>query len=236
VELIGADAVGDNRHMATSTQPHPSFTDIARATWSAGDYAAVATHIEPVGERAVRHAGVRAGETVLDVACGTGNARLPAARTGARVTGLDLTPELLARARQRAAEAGLDIDFVEGDAEALPFPDAGFDVVLSTFGVIFAPHPEQAARELLRVLRPGVQPRDDRVPARHVRGGLGVVHDELRAAHQGAGTTGAQGPVAGARRGAGRAVRAVEPGRPGADHLSRRVPRRPSASARVTHR
>jgi SAM-dependent methyltransferase len=129
--------------------------DAARATWAAGDYGAIAPNIALVGLRAVRHAGVRPGEAVLDVACGTGNASLPAARAGARVTGLDLTPELLERARALAAAEGLDAAFVEGDAEALPFADASFDVVLSTFGVMFAPDAARAARELARVLRPG---------------------------------------------------------------------------------
>jgi SAM-dependent methyltransferase len=129
--------------------------DAARTVWAAGDYGAIAPNIALVGLRAVRYAGVRAGEAVLDVACGTGNVALPAARAGARVTGLDLTPELLARARALAAADGLDVAFVEGDAEALPFPDASFDVVLSTFGVMFAPDAVQAGRELVRVLRPG---------------------------------------------------------------------------------
>ncbi len=95
------------------------------------------------------------GEDVLDVACGTGNASVPAARAGARVVGLDLTPELFAAARRRAAAAGVEVDWVAGDAEALPFEDGSFDVVVSTFGVMFAPRHERAARELVRVLRPG---------------------------------------------------------------------------------
>ena len=100
-------------------------------------------------------AGVAAGEEVLDVACGTGNAAIRAAQAGGRVVGLDLTPELLDSGRRLAAEAGVAVDWVEGDVEALPFPDESFDVVLSTFGCMFAPRHEVTARELARVLRPG---------------------------------------------------------------------------------
>jgi len=124
------------------------------ATWAAGDYAAVARLIEEVAELAVDAAGVSAGMDVLDVATGTGNAALVAAQRGARVTGLDLTPELLETARRRATELGVEVEWVEGDAEALPFEDASFDRVLSVFGVMFAPRHEVAAAELARVLRP----------------------------------------------------------------------------------
>jgi SAM-dependent methyltransferase len=103
----------------------------------------------------VRAAEVEAGQRVLDVACGTGVVALTAARLGARATGLDLTPELVARAREHAQLAGVEIDWHEGDAEALPFQDASFDVVLSQFGHMFAPRPAVAIAEMLRVLRPG---------------------------------------------------------------------------------
>jgi len=103
----------------------------------------------------VRHAGVKAGDGVLDVACGTGVVAVTAARLGARVTGLDLTPELLERARENAAIAKVAIDFHEGDVEQLPFDDNEFDVVLSQYGHMFAPRPEVAIAEMLRVLRPG---------------------------------------------------------------------------------
>ena len=129
--------------------------EAARSTWAAGDYDAVAEKIWEVGGRLVERVDVRAGERVLDVACGTGNATIPAAEAGANVVGLDLTPELLEDGRRRATEAGVEIEWVEGDAEALPFEDATFDVVLSTFGVMFAPRHEVAAAELARVLRPG---------------------------------------------------------------------------------
>jgi len=109
----------------------------------------------PCAARLVKRAGVRAGQRVLDVACGTGVVSVTAARVGARVTGLDLTPELLERARENARIAGVDVDWHEGDVEKLPFGDAAFDVVLSEFGHIFAPRPEVALGEMLRVLKPG---------------------------------------------------------------------------------
>jgi len=105
--------------------------------------------------RLVGFAGVRANQQVLDVGCGTGVIAITARRRGARVTGLDLTPELLRRARENAAVAGVDIEWHEGDVEGLPFGDAAFDVVLSQFGHIFAPRPDVATREMLRVLKPG---------------------------------------------------------------------------------
>ena len=103
----------------------------------------------------VKFAGISRGHRVLDVACGTGVAAIPAARTGAMITALDLTPELLERAHFNAAVAGLEIDFHEGDVEKLPFADATFDVVISQFGHIFAPRPALALAEMLRVLEPG---------------------------------------------------------------------------------
>jgi ubiquinone/menaquinone biosynthesis C-methylase UbiE len=129
--------------------------EAARSTWAAGDYDAVAERIWAVGKGIVDRTGVKAGERVLDVACGTGNATIPAAEAGAEAVGLDLTPELFEAGRRRAAEAGVAIDWVEGDAEELPFEDGSFDVVLSTFGVMFAPRHQVAAAELARVLRPG---------------------------------------------------------------------------------
>jgi SAM-dependent methyltransferase len=123
--------------------------------WDAGDFAAVAEKILDAGEAVVAGAGVEPGMTVLDVACGTGNATLPAARNGARTTGLDFAPGLLEIARERAADAMLEIDFVEGDAQALPFGDASFDRVVSTFGHMFAPDHRRTADEMTRVLKPG---------------------------------------------------------------------------------
>ncbi|HXN64996.1 MAG TPA: class I SAM-dependent methyltransferase [Candidatus Acidoferrales bacterium] len=103
----------------------------------------------------VKHAGIRAGHRVLDVACGTGVVAITAARAGARVTGLDLTPELLQRARENSAMAQVDVEWHEGDVEKLPFGDAAFDVVVSQYGHIFAPRPDVAIAEMLRVLKPG---------------------------------------------------------------------------------
>lgn len=105
--------------------------------------------------RLVKFAGIAAGQRILDVACGTGVAAIPAARLGAKVTALDLTPELLERARFNSNLAEVEIDFHEGDVEKLPFADATFDVVISQFGHIFAPRPALALAEMLRVLKPG---------------------------------------------------------------------------------
>jgi len=142
---------------ATTTVPGlAEAKEHARMTWATGDFPEVARlTLWDVGERLVRRVGVGSDETVLDVACGTGNAALRAAQAGGRVTGVDLTPELFDAGRALAAEAGIDIDWVEGDAENLPFEDESFDVVLSTFGVMFAPRHRIAATELARVLRPG---------------------------------------------------------------------------------
>jgi ubiquinone/menaquinone biosynthesis C-methylase UbiE len=126
-----------------------------RAMWSAGDYPDIATRIQSVADATVEAVDVQDGDTLLDVATGTGNAALVAAQRGARVTGLDLTPELLEVARARAAEAGVEIHFLEGDAEQLPFGDGSFDRVTSVFGAMFAPDQPRAAAELLRVVRPG---------------------------------------------------------------------------------
>jgi SAM-dependent methyltransferase len=109
----------------------------------------------PQAARLVRHAGVRAGQRVLDVGCGTGVVAVTAAQRGAHVTGLDLTPQLLDRARENGRIAGVTVEWHEGDAESLPFVDASFDVVLSQFGHMFAPRPEVALAEMLRVLKPG---------------------------------------------------------------------------------
>ncbi len=126
-----------------------------RHMWTVGDFAKVATRTVPAAEAIVERLGIGAGERVLDVATGTGNGALVAAGRGARVSGLDLTPKLLGIAAERAAAAGAEIDFVEGDAEALPYDDDSFDAVISMFGVMFAPNQQQAADELVRVCRPG---------------------------------------------------------------------------------
>ena len=126
----------------------------ARATWSAGDYDTISEPLWPAGAAVVQATRIATGEDVLDVACGTGNAAVQAAQAGASVIGLDLTPELFDAGRRRAKAAGVDVEWLEGDAEDLPFPDARFDVVLSTFGCMFAPRHDVAAVEMARVLRP----------------------------------------------------------------------------------
>jgi ubiquinone/menaquinone biosynthesis C-methylase UbiE len=127
-----------------------------RAMWALGDYDAVATQvITELGRTLADAAGVTPGTRVLDVAAGSGNVSLPAAAAGAKVVATDLTPELLETGRQRAAEQGLDIEWVEADAEHLPFDDGDFDIVLSCVGVMFAPFHQPVADELVRVTRSG---------------------------------------------------------------------------------
>lgn len=123
--------------------------------WGSGKYERTATELEPVSDTVVEMAGLSPGEDVVDLACGTGNAALLAARQGAQVVGTDASSRLLEVARERARTQGVDVDFRQGDLLNLPMADRTADVVLSVFGVIFAPHPEQALREVRRVLRPG---------------------------------------------------------------------------------
>ncbi len=123
--------------------------------WSAGDYAVIGTTLQIVGEELCEALDIRAGQKVLDVAAGNGNAALAAARRWCDVTATDYVPALLDRARERAAADRLSIAFREADAEALPFSDESFDVVLSTYGVMFTPDQDRAAAELLRVCKPG---------------------------------------------------------------------------------
>ena len=131
------------------------FKTRQRAVWDAGEYSALSAYITDVGELVVARARIDPGMSVLDVACGTGNASFPAARAGARVTALDLVPKLIDVGRAKAVAEGLAIDWHEGDAEALPFNDASFDRVLSTFGHMFAPRHQRTAAEMARVCRPG---------------------------------------------------------------------------------
>ena len=127
-----------------------------RAMWASGDYSSmVETFLLPLGPRLVEACGIGPGMTVLDVAAGTGNASLPAARAGADVTASDLTPELLEAGRGRAEAEGLTLQWVPADAEHLPFEDEAFDVVMSSIGAMFAPHHQEVADELVRVCRPG---------------------------------------------------------------------------------
>ncbi len=127
----------------------------AHKTWAAGSFDDIAKLIWSVGSELVDAVGVGPGEKVLDVAAGTGNAAIAAAERGAEVTASDLTPELFVAGRANAAAAGVELEWLEADAEALPFEDESFDVVLSTFGIMFAPRQEVAAAEAVRVLRPG---------------------------------------------------------------------------------
>jgi len=128
----------------------------ARAVWTAGDYAEVAERlIKRFGPTLVEELAIHSGQQVLDVACGAGNVAIPAALTGAEVTGIDIAPSLLERGVSEAAAAGAEVTWVEGDAESLPFADASFDVVTSAVGVMFCSSHERAAAELLRVCRPG---------------------------------------------------------------------------------
>src|SRR5580693_300989 len=124
-------------------------------TWASGDYARIAELVTDVGERVVQRAGVQAGSDVLDVAAGTGNASIPAARAGARVIATDLTPELFTAGRSRARRAGVELEWIAADAEDLPFEDERFDYVLSSLGVQFVPRHEVVAGELVRVCRSG---------------------------------------------------------------------------------
>jgi SAM-dependent methyltransferase len=145
--------------MTETLQPiTPDFAAIKQRqqqTWASGDFHTVAARITLVAEHLVDAADMHAGWRVLDVATGSGNAAIAAARLGTTAVGIDYVPSLLERGRERAAVEGLDIELLEGDAEALPFGNASFDAVISVFGSMFAPNHAQAAEELLRVCRPG---------------------------------------------------------------------------------
>ena len=132
------------------------FRQRTRATWAAGDWDSFARLIEPVGALALDRIGIEPGMDLVDVGTGTGgNVAIPAAQRGAKVVGCDVTPELFEHARRRAADAGVDVAWIEADAQDLPFEDASFDRVVSTFGAMFAPDHWAAAAELVRVCRPG---------------------------------------------------------------------------------
>ena len=127
-----------------------------RKMWASGDYPTmVETFLLPLGPRLVDACGIGPGMRVLDVAAGTGNASIPAAQAGADVVASDLTPELFEAGRRRAEAVGVELDWVEADAENLPFEDESFDVVMSSIGAMFAPHHQEVADELVRVCRPG---------------------------------------------------------------------------------
>jgi SAM-dependent methyltransferase len=149
------NSFGRENRMSQTPSDIDALKTRLKATWMAGDFGLIAKGYELGAVEFVRRLGLSPGSRVLDVACGTGNLALPAARTGALVTGVDIATNLLEQARSRAEAEGLTVQFDEGDAEKLPYPDAAFDAVISMFGAIFAPRPELAAAELLRVCRPG---------------------------------------------------------------------------------
>ena len=126
-----------------------------KATWMSGNYGHFARYLEPSALEFLARISVQAGTRMLDVACGAGQISIPAARAGARVTGVDIATNSIEQARARAQAEGLDARFDEGDAEMLPYEDASFDLVVSLFGAMFAPRPERVAAELVRVCRPG---------------------------------------------------------------------------------
>jgi SAM-dependent methyltransferase len=140
----------------SSAVPDSELKARHRAMWASGDYPSmVETFLLPLGPRLVDACGIGPGMTVLDVAAGTGNASIPAAERGAQVTASDLTPELLDAGRSQAEAKGLELEWVEADAESLPFEDGSFDVVMSSIGAMFAPRHQAVADELVRVCRPG---------------------------------------------------------------------------------
>jgi ubiquinone/menaquinone biosynthesis C-methylase UbiE len=144
--------------MATATVTTPDFAAIKQrqqATWASGDYHMIGTQILITAEQLLESLDVHSTERVLDVATGSGNAALAAARRGCEVIGIDYVPALLERARERTVSEGVAARFEDGDAEAIPFADASFDVVTSVFGAMFAPNQEQTASELARVTKPG---------------------------------------------------------------------------------
>ena len=149
------------RQTVPTPDPTPTVPDLAavkkrqQGAWSSGDYAVVGTTLQIVGEELCEALDVRAGQSVLDVAAGNGNVTLAAARRWCHVVSTDYVPALLERGRERAAAERLDVEFRQADAEALPFAEHTFDVVVSTFGVMFTPDQDRAAAELIRVCKPG---------------------------------------------------------------------------------
>lgn len=153
---------------AGTPDPFAKFKDAQREAWASFLPVEVITTIPAA--KLVKFAQVAPGQRVLDIACGTGVVAVTAARRGAKVSGLDLSPVLLERARHNASLAAADIDFIEGDAEALPYPDASFDVVLSQYGHIFAPRPAVVVKEMLRVLKQGGRIAFSTWPPEHFTG------------------------------------------------------------------
>ncbi|MEK6337472.1 MAG: class I SAM-dependent methyltransferase [Acidobacteriota bacterium] len=141
--------------MSATSPEMESLKTKLKGMWMSGDFGEVARHIEAGAEEFIARLELKPGDRVLDVACGSGNLSIPAARAGAIVTGVDIATNLIEQARARAKSEGLTIQFDEGDAENLPYDDASFDAVVSMFGAMFAPRPELVAAELVRVCRPG---------------------------------------------------------------------------------
>lgn len=141
--------------LAEAPEPIDIVKDKLKRTWTAGDYGLIARGLEQSAKAFLDSVSIPEAARVLDVACGTGQLAIPAARSGAKVTGIDIAGNLIAQARERASNEGLAINFEIGDAEDMPYADAAFDVVISLIGAMFAPRPERAASELLRVCRPG---------------------------------------------------------------------------------
>ncbi len=141
--------------MQSSSAGSEQLKAMMRSTWMAGDFGRIARYAAPEAEAFVQRLPIEPGMRVLDVACGTGNLAIPAAHRRAEVTGVDIAPNLLAQARERAEEEQVRATFDEGDAEQLPYADGQFDVVMSMFGAMFAPRPDRVAAELLRVCRKG---------------------------------------------------------------------------------
>jgi SAM-dependent methyltransferase len=140
----------------TTEVPDSELKARHRKMWASGDYPSmVDTFLLPLGPRLVAACGIESGMSVLDVAAGTGNASIPAAQTGAKVTASDLTPELFDAGRARAQAEGVELEWAEADAENLPFEDGSFDVVMSSIGAMFAPQHQAVADEMARVCRPG---------------------------------------------------------------------------------
>jgi 2-polyprenyl-3-methyl-5-hydroxy-6-metoxy-1,4-benzoquinol methylase len=144
-----------NTAMLQMIQEMETLKTKLKATWISGDFGKIAESFTEGAAEFVERLNLKPGMRVLDVACGTGNQSIPAARTGAKVTGVDIAPNLIEEARKRAANENLQIQFDEGDAESLPYTDESFDVVMTMFGAMFAPRPELVSAELLRVCRPG---------------------------------------------------------------------------------
>ena len=142
-------------NMNTMTPEMEVLKTKLKATWMSGDYGTFARYLEPGALEILRNMNIAPGSRMLDVGCGAGQIAIPAARAGVKVTGIDIATNLVEQARARAAAEGLSIQFDEGDAEQLPYPDASFDVVVSLVGAMFAPRPDEVAAEMMRVCRPG---------------------------------------------------------------------------------